>query len=255
MSEEQQAVLDEGQANDVIENQGIDDQQTEALDTQAESAPAEDAKPELTNAEKRINKITAEKYAEKRQRLALEDKLKELENKQANPVTPQDKPTLEQFDFDENQYQEALIDYKVSQKMVEASKAAQRNQSEVIARQRSEAFDSAEAKYAETNPDYIDSVQQLPQFKLETLDTIRSQDNGPQLVHHLSKNLELADKIASLDPYSAAVQVGIISERLSATGKTEIKTSTAPEPIDPINTGGAAISDNMSAHAKGATFE
>ena len=67
--------------------------------------------PKEDGFQKRINKVTAAKYAAERRAEELERKLKELET--AKPAKPA--PTLEDFDFDEAAYQAALIESKVEQ--------------------------------------------------------------------------------------------------------------------------------------------
>ena len=242
MSEDLQAVLDENQGDEVVENQGIEAQQTEANDSQVDSATTgmETEAPETNNVEKRIHKLTAEKYAEKRRAEALEEENRRLkENQSADPVqVPQGKPTLEQFDYDEGKYTEALIEYQVNQKVEQTQSAAQKAQAEQTAKDRDAKFDNAEVKYATDNPSYIDDIQSLPRFQPDTLNMLRGQENGPELVHYLGKNPEIADQIASLDPMNAAMQIGVISANLSATAKTEIQTSAAPEPISTISSGG-----------------
>jgi len=242
MSEDLQAVLDENQGDEVVENQGIEAQQTEANDSQVDSATTEtetDA-PKTNNVEKRINRLTAEKFAEKRRAEALEEENRRLkENQSADPVqTPQGEPTLEQFDFDESAYNAALIKYEVAQQVQESRSEAQKAQAEQTAKERDAKFDNAEVKYATDNPSYIDDIQSLPRFQPDTLNMLRGQENGPELVHYLGKNPEIADQIASLDPMNAAMQIGVISANLSATAKTEIQTSAAPEPISTISSGG-----------------
>jgi len=243
MSEDLQAVLDENQGDEVVENQGIEAQQTEANDSQVDSATTgmETEAPETNNVEKRIHKLTAEKYAEKRRAEALEEENRRLkENQSADPVqVPQGKPTLEQFDYDEGKYTEALIEYQVNQKVEQTQSAAQKAQAEQTAKDRDAKFDNAEVKYATDNPSYIDDIQSLPRFQPDTLNMLRGQENGPELVHYLGKNPEIADQIASLDPMNAAMQIGAISVKLSATAKTEIQTSAAPDPISPVSSGGS----------------
>lgn len=264
MSEEQQAVLDESQETD-----GLDSQQAETLETteensQAESATAEDTTTEQSaepsNVEKRINKLTAEKYGKDRKIEEKDRKIRELEarlgtgEETQQSKQPTGKPTLEQFDYDQDAYNEAMIDYHVQQQLDKRETAAQKAQREQADRQREAAYDKQEIEYVTENPSYVDDIQALPMFPVDTLNVIKGQENAPSLVHYLAKNPSVAEQIAQLDTMSAAVQIGMIAAKNSAQVKT-VKTSAAPDPIDPIKPGGSSMSDNVSPHVKGATFE
>jgi len=252
MQEEQQAALD-----DVQETDSLDSQQAETLETtdegaQAESAPAEGT--EKDNVQKRIDKLTAEKYAEKRKREELQAKLDNL-GTEPKPVEPQGKPTLEQFEYDQDAYSEALVSWNVQEQLAKREAQQQQAETERAANQREAAFDRQEIDYVTNNPDYVQDIGALPRFPPATLDVIKGQENAPALVHYLAKNPELAENIATLDTMSAAVQIGVITANNSAQGKQTKQPSAAPDPIEPITPKGSTMSDNDSPFIKGATFE
>jgi len=253
MSEEQQAVLDENQEAQAVEAQGTENQDAANQETQVDSATTEDA--EVDGVQKRINKLTAEKYGEKRGREAAEEENRKLKEQLSGskPQEPAGKPTLEQYDFDENQYQSALIAYEVDQRLSASQEAKQKEQARAKQQEIDASYDNAEVKYATENPEYVNDVQNLPRFANDTLSMIKAQENAPQLVHYLGKNLDMAQQIASLDPMNAAVQVGVISAKLSATNKQTVQTSTAPAPIEPITTGNSLAEEQRG--PAGATYE
>jgi len=247
---QEQAVL-EGEQSEVVEPQNNE------VATEATSEPVESATTENTGTDgvqKRINKITAEKYGEKRRADALQDELNVL--KQGSPKTeteqPQGRPTLEQFDFDESQHQAALISYEVDQRMSVAADNVKKEQVAFKQQKIDADYDANEVKYATDNPEYVNDVQNLPRFNNDTLSMIKAQENAPNLVHYLGKNLDIAQTIASLDPMSAAVQIGVISAKLSATNKPAVTASTAADPIEPISTGGSLNTGN---EENGVTYE
>lgn len=250
--EQEQAVLDEGQV-EVVETQGTEIPATETDTSIVESAPTENT--ESDGVQKRINKLTAEKYGEKRRADALQSEIEQL--KQSSPVVeknvPQGKPKLEDFDFNESEYQAALISFEVDQRINAKAEQTQREQTQASKAKIQQAYNASEVQYATANPDYLNDVQTLPQFNADTLNMIQGQPDAPKLVHYLAKNPELAHSIASLDPYNAAVQVGIAITKLSATETPAVQTSTAPAPIDPINTGSSLPSEQKG--PAGATYE
>ena len=193
------------------------------------SAPAQDA------VQKRINKITADKYAEKRRADELQAK---LDAQVSKPTLPTDAPQLEDFDYDDGKYQEALIQYQV-QKALETQQTLTQQQQAEQARQKvaDDYFDNA-AKYVADHPEYDEDVKALPIFNQDTLNTIYKL--GPQVTHYLAKNLDVASEVASASLDMAAVKLGQISMGLTADTKT-VKPTSAPEPPTTLK-GGASIS-------------
>jgi hypothetical protein len=249
--EQEQAVL-EGEQGEVVESQNTE------VATEATSEPVESATTENTESDgvqKRINKLTAEKYGEKRRADALQDEIDSLKSNPSKQETeqPQGKPTLEQYDFDEGQHQAALIAYEVKQGIAENNKAAQKAQSQADQNKIDTAYDANEVKYATENPEYVNDVQNLPRFSNDTLSMIKGQENAPQLVHYLAKNPDQAHNIASLNLSNAGVQIGIVLAKLSAQTKQNVQSSTASDPIEPINSGGSIATDDKG--PTGATYE
>ena len=70
------------------------------------------------------------------------------------------------------------------------------------------------------------------------------------MIYHLGENLDLADKVANMSPSNAMMEIGRISVSMNAA--KNIKPSTAPDPIEPISSGGSISQDRG---PKGATFE
>ena len=213
-------------------------------DAPGESAPltADDA-PEVDNTQKRINKITAEKYAEKRKAEDLQRRYDELVAAQKPAETKA--PTLEQFDYDEEAFNAASISYHVRDGM---AKEAQRLQKEGIAtqqeaanQQRADSFNAQVAEVTLQHPDYQERIKTLPQFKQDTLDAIMSSDKGAEIALALSQDLGLAEEIANALPMVAAMKLGELSARLNM--KPQIKTSAAPSPIEPLSSGGSLNKD------------
>ena len=187
----------------------------------------------------RINKITAEKYAEKRRADENEKALNELKAQQpSQPIQSGQEPKLEDFDYDESAHTSALIDYRVNLKAEQIQQQQQQAQSQAQARQASDSFNTKVATFAEKATDYEQVVANIPQLPEETLNAVMQSDKGPELAYYLGKHLDIADEIATASPMAAAMKLGQISAQLTATTKT-VNTSAAPEPIEPIESGGS----------------
>lgn len=222
----EQAALDENMPP-------LDEETPEAQAPEA-SAPSEtpEQQEDQDAIQKRINKITAEKYAEKRRADALEAKLNELPQV-TQPITAA--PKLEDFDYDEGKYQEALIDFKVNQKAIEIQTQQQAAVTQQESTQVQSKFNQGVAKMLETAPDWQEVADRVPLLPQETLNTVMRSDNGPELVYYLGQNPDVAEQISTANPMDAAVKLGQITAQL---GKPKVKTSAAPEPIEPVTSGG-----------------
>ncbi len=218
----------------------VQEQAPELEASPEESAPLETpVEEEIDPVQKRINKITAEKYAEKRRADALEKELATARGA-PQPSIPTAAPKLEDFDYDETQYNDALIDYKVQQglaKQQEATQAASVQQDSI---QTQSKFNENVSKMLEKAPDWQEVADRVPLLPQETLNTVMRSDNGAEIVYYLGQNPEIAEQIATANPLDAAVKIGQITAQL---GKPKIKPSAAPEPIVPISPGGSVGKD------------
>jgi hypothetical protein len=210
-----------------VEVQAIEEDSPPQIDEPSD--PAQDA------VQKRINKITADKYAEKRRADELETKLKALEA--SKKPLPTEAPQIEDFDYDDGKHQEALIEYRIQKALETQQQLTRQQQDEQALRKIADDFTSKEAEYLAKHPEYSTEVANLPRFGTETLNAIY--ELGPQVSHYLAKHLDVANEVASASPTMAAVKLGQISMGLTADTKP-VKTTTAPEPITTLK-GGASI--------------
>ncbi len=216
---------------------------------QTESAPVEQAESpaELTErAQARFNKITAEKFTEKRRADELQRKLDEAT---ANPLTPASKaPTLEDHDFDEAAFSAATIKHQVAEAVKEQTETSRQAAAKVSAEQSQAAFN--ERIVALNKPDFADVANAIPQLPNGVADALVQSENGAELIYHLGTHLDAADKLANMSPQQAMMELGRIS--VGMTAKPEVKTSAAPDPIAPLNSGGSLSQERG---PTGATFE
>jgi hypothetical protein len=229
------------------------EQQTATETAEAkEPKAAEDDLPE--RAQKRINEKhrqmkEAEEFgkAQYLEKLAAEKRVGELEAKVAeleksNSPAPVDEPAKapKQEDFATvAEYVDAQVEWKLQQRAVEdAKKAAQSAQA---------AIDSAHQarvnKFVESHPDYQETLEKADlTLAIPLLQYIRESDLGPDLALHLSKNVEIAERLNRLSPIKALAELGKIEAKLAPAKVDEPKpssrqpeTSKAPAPITPID--------------------
>lgn len=211
---------------------------TESAPVEQEVTPDEQTTEEVMSerAQKRFNKITAEKYAEKQRADELQRKLDEAEAKRE---TVSGAPKLEDFDYDDGNYQAALIKHQVAE-AVNAERLADRQQSANA--QAAEAQRAFNERIAALNkPDFEEVAKTIPQLPSGVAAALVELENGADLIYHLGSNRDLSEKVAGMSPHMALMEIGRLSDKLAA--KPNIKLSAAPEPISPITSGSSLKKD------------
>jgi len=186
--------------------------------------------------EKRISKVVSERD---RARQELEYwKEQALKGAQTQPTAQQQqvgqytgKPTREMFEHDD-QYFEALSDYKVEQRLQER---------EVLQEQRKlvDNYNTRAQEFAKERPDFFDIINDAADLIIspETAFIIQKSEVGPRLALHLAENPDVADKLNRLDATSRVYELGKIEARLTTQpkAKAEVKrVSSAPAPLTPV---------------------
>lgn len=198
---------------------------------QTESAPVAEEAPKEDGFQKRINKVTADKYAEKRRADDLQRKLEEM---QATPKQASKAPALEDFDHDEEKFNVALIDHKVSQALQVQLAEQDKQASQASAQDEAKAFNDRVVEFGKD--DFHDVAAKIPVLDSGLVAELMSSKEGVEMIYHLGEHLDVADKIANMRPFQAMAELSKISANMSA--KKDVKTSAAPEPIEPLNSGG-----------------
>ena len=224
------------------------DENMPPLDEVVEETPAEIESPEQEEvatpesggfveelddkAQARVNKLTFEKHEQKRRADAA---VKALEDFKANNAPPeQAEPKLEDFDFDEAQYNAALIKYQTAKGINTAiSEYKTEQQQNLDNRRQTEINNNFNARvddFRKATPDYDQTIAGLPDLPGNVLDAVMQAENGPQLAHYLGKHLDVAENITLM-------KLGEISAQLKNVKPTN-KQSAAPDPIVPVKSGG-----------------
>lgn len=218
---------DDGQHDAPPAEQGDTAEADDTSDDSGDSATSDgsDAPAQRQNkgVGKRINELTREKYEERRAREAAERRVAELEaqlkpkTEQPAPASSDDRPKLEDFDFDVSAHAEAIAEWKYRKlRDEEQSKAAQKQTVDAF-EARVKAIDPAEWKEAITAPvHYTDAM----------LEVIKASELGPKIAVYLARNLDEADQISRMSEYHAAAALGRIEARLSTP-------ASAPPPSPP----------------------
>lgn len=160
-----------------------------------------------------------------RENAELRAKLKENEPAPAKG----EKPKLEDYNFDQEQYLEALADYKAGERIAahqaEQQQAdTQRQQQEIEA-----AYTQRIASFADEHPDFPEVVGSIPYpLSPDVQAAIMAHENGPEIAYHLGTNDDEAFALASIQPHLASAAVERLASRLTAAPKTPQTTSSKP---------------------------
>ena len=210
--------------------------------------------------QKKINKEVARRGAAERRADKAERELKEFQSKQQSAPTSEPVMPIEaDFNFDTDKFNVAMSNYhrdvatKATQDVIAANnKTVATNATEA---KRQEIETGFWAKADKSNIDgFAEKLGTLPTFNNDTLDTIMMAENAPELADHLANHLDVAYEIASMSTAQAGMKLGQIAAAL-ANKKPTNKISNAPDPIDPINQGGATTGDEWDKVGGDATYE
>lgn len=204
----------------------------ETGEEKAKKNPIQPRIKELTDAKKaeREARIKAEKEAEYWRGVA------EGGGRKSEPLStaePTRKPTLEQFNYDNEAFQDALVDWKVQERLQahmyksEAEKAQQEALVQV---------EQMKAKGSEKYPDFEEVAFSRDMEKLVSVDVgiaVRESDNAPDVAYYLGKHPEFAKSLSQMSPHKALVEIGKLSAKLAAEPAKKTVTD-APEPVTKI---------------------
>jgi len=237
-------VLDQTEEQESKEPAQVDSATTQEVDT-PEPETTEVEKPPVDGFQKRIDKVTADKYKEKNRADELQKRIDALEA--ANSENELKKPKLDDpdIDYDDDAFDKATHDYNVAQGVKQALAEQQR---ELTAKQQKDAAQKVSDDFIAQvkglgKADFDERANAIPNLPEGVASALMGYDKGAEMIYHLGspENAEKAAELASMTPAMALMEIGKLSIKLTA--KPEIKTSAAPEPIETLRSGAALKSD------------
>jgi hypothetical protein len=225
---------------------------TEGENTDGTTTTDDGQKPEKGEGgyQRRINRLTSEKYRERARAEQLEARLRELESKSQQPQakaqdTDLKAPRVEDFKSYED-YERARDDYltekvrrDTKRELEEQRKASEAKQAEETERERitkaREQFDKRAEEVAESFEDFDDMLSDLytGNHPAKALDRqglefiFEGSERGPELMHKLWLKPEEARRIAALRPVQQVAELARLEASLT---KPAAKTTQAPPP-------------------------
>ncbi len=190
--------------------------------------------------QKRIDKITRQKYDAERRIQELEQTLSK--RPEAQPTSTA-KPTLEDFDYDDSKFVEALTDWKVGQAI---SKQATQNAETTRRSQQEQVYQEFETKRQATLVQGVTAYDDFEEVAIENPElnitpqmahVITGSDIGHEIAYYLGSNTAEADSIARMQPLDQAAAVAKLENKLAS--KPAKKISNAAAPIKPVGAKGS----------------
>lgn len=248
----------EGDARTAETDTGVQNSDS-STETQAED------KPQISeNAQKRINELTAEKYALKKQ-LAEKDKPVDAPKQEAIQPQAVNAPVLPDDIYDEDamkKYHNDMISFSTAQAQEAAKSTYQQQQTEAEKAKQVQQQQQLIQDYAKRGLDDGLTIEQMQVNEQVLLGAgigeqlggfIMSDPNGAKLANHLANNQDELQKVLSMNPMQAAVYVAN-EVKLKAMGPSNV--SKAPEPTETITSGlSASITDDFDSACPGAQFD
>lgn len=195
--------------------------------------------------QKRIDRLTQEKYRLRAELEMLRRGQQPQQQQEQRQVEQQAAPKLEQYQSIE-EYLDALADFKAAQKADKVFK--EREAAERQSRQQSEQAKLHEGFTKQTEDaravyDDFDEVVDNPDLPISQAmaEAIMRSKNGADVAYYLGKNPDEAFRLASLDPFSAAVEIGRIAAGIVRPQPR--KASAAPPPIQPVGSRATPVTD------------
>lgn len=151
----------------------------------------------------------------------------------SEPKPPEPAKTLKDFNYDEAQYADYVMNRALETAKAESRTAAHEALNEVRKQQLTEStmneFRAREAEFAKSHPDYQQVAWTAP-ISDEVAEIIASMDEGPEVLFELGKNPEYARALSSISPTRAAMELGRFAVELEQMRSVVKPVSKAPEP-------------------------
>ena len=186
-------------------------------------------------AKKRIKELTKAYRTEAREKeYWREQALKQPPKPEQAPPAQEKvegKPTLAQFNYDQEQYLEALSDWKVERKLTERDKAAKERADALVKVEQARKFQTKLEEFEERNPGAWAQIAQAPMVTSPAmLEYVQEADNGIDVAHYLSQHIAEANSISQMSPYLATKALDAIASKLQPVEYTDDDEEEEEEP-------------------------
>ena len=233
------AVTEETQEVAETSEQAVTEESTEQV-----TEPVE----EPSNVQKRIDQLTAKRYAAENERDQMRQKLDAIELERQQEILNKAPPTEAQFDYDTEAHNKAVQDHYYAQWQAQGQATELRNtqirEAQAAQAMVEVAYNTRVEEFKIKAPDFMTSVGSLvvPQ---DVEAYFKRDAQGPQMAYVAAKNAEISAKLNSFDPNIR--NQGLVDIKLKIAGSPKANNiSSAGEPnTSQIQTGLKAEQDDF----------
>lgn len=254
-------MTDATQNDEVITEIDELDETTESTEDSSSEVVEAQQKDPSQGAQGKINKLTGEKYRAQREVDALKAENEQLKA-QVSPQEVKKEPTLTAPElpvdiYDENamrDYYQQSAEYNKNIAQQVAADSAKRtfddNANNRLQQQRQQAQQDNLKTYVETGLSdglTVDRMKDNEQviidsgMKPEVGDFLMQDPNAAKVADYLAQNLDVLEEINQLSPMAAAVKLNSLRDK----ALQKVAVTNAPDPIEQLQGGGAAESDEL----------
>jgi DNA repair exonuclease SbcCD ATPase subunit len=241
-----------------------DEEEVEETESNADESEKDDKPKKKKGWSKRVEKLVAQREAERRRAEALEARLAALEvasgpkksdsepAKTAQAATDSGEPNPDDFTT-HAEYVKAVTKWTIQQEQKAAKAEAEKQKLLTQQEQAQKSYQEKLKSFIEKTDDFDDVVSEVSDISpsIAVQELIMSSDMGPQLVYELAKNRAEFERINSLSYGAVARELGKLEAKLEAraseqTKKPEPKKLTqAPKPLDPVGGGKGTVAKSI----------
>lgn len=229
---------------ETVENPAIADQNAEP------ATAASEEKPKVDAVQRRIDKLTREKY---QSRAEVEMLRRQLEEAKARPEPRQEtqakgEPRLEQFSNFEDYIaaRDSFLERKFEEKLTARERQDQEARRQNESAKASESWNNRLNDIRKEVPDYDDVIEAADVPVSHAMaQAITESELGPRVALYLANHPAEADAMLNLSTSATLRAIGRIEAKIEA-GSGKNKISGAPKPIKPVSGSGAGASNGPS---------
>lgn len=249
MSEEQ---IDTGEQ---LPAEGAEETETPPVtteETDAEDAGAEAPEPKpAKGVQKRIDELVKQREDERRRAERLESILEQALAAQKQPEAKPEatapipatrpKPTMADFDYDQEAFADALTDWKLEQRDAQAQQQYTQRQEKTKQETFAQTFEEKRVSTLTAGKEkFTDFEEVLNSFApgvmhLNLAAAVLETSAPADVTYYLGKNPAEAARISKLDPFRMALELGRLESRAIVATPPK-KTTSAPPPVNPVGT-------------------